>query len=240
MNFVLPSKADVGYLAGDVAEEGQKVILDSGEQVSWTPPPVRPSVPDMSQIKAIRHYFGRAGHQVYPAWLFHPTEKAVLVKDAKEAEKYGVRFRKATQEENERFGVTSSWDFADDTKWRVKPLQARVVDPNNLETGKNYIAATTMPHIAQNAMIEALIPAVAAAVAKSLQSSGPSAPANIDPKQWESFLAFQAFQKTTETVNALSDDVDRENLAAEAERKGIKVDKRWSMNRLQAEVEKAA
>ena len=207
MNFVLPSKASVGYLDSDVAEEGQKVILDNGEQVSWTPPPVKASVPDISQIKSIRHYFGRAGHKTYPAWLYHPTEKAVLVKDAKEAEKYGVRYRKATQEESERFGVTSTWDFDGDSKWRVKPLQARTIDPHNLETGKNYVASALMPHIAQNAMIEALIPAVAAAVAKSLQSSGgPSAPAHIDSQQWKDFLAFQAFQKTTETVNALADE----------------------------------
>ena len=239
MNFVLPSKASVGYLDAEVAEEGQKVILDNGEQVSWTPPPVKASVPDMSQMKSLRHYFGRAGHKTYPAWLYHPTEKPVLVKDAAESEKYGVRYRKATMEESERFGVTSTWDFAD-TKWRVKPLQARTIDPNNLETGKNFVASTPMPHIAQNSMIEALIPAVAAAVAKSLQSSGTSAPGHIDPKQWEDFIAFQAFQKTTETVNALSDEADRETLAAEAERKGLKVDKRWSLARLQSEVEKAA
>lgn len=240
----IPSKSEVGYLDAEVAGEGMKVVLDNGETVNWTPPPVKPAVPDMSQIKSLRHYFGRTGHVVYPAWLYHPTEEAILVKNAEEAEKYGVRYRKTTSEEFDAFGATAKWDFDADTKWRVKPQQKRKVDPNHMEGGKFYVAPGHNPALANNQLIESLIPAVAAAVAQSLKVTA-TAPASIDPAQWEAFLAFQAFQKTTETVNALANedlpgDDERSSWIAEAERLGMKIDKRWSTERLKSEVQAKA
>lgn len=271
MNFVLPSKSQVGYLDPEISGEGQKVILSDGEQVSWTPPPARPVMPDWSQIKSIARYFGRTGHQVYPAWLYHPTEDARLVKNADEAGELGVCYREATQDERGRYGLKAVWDWREDCQWRPQPYPGTMkFDPLKPGQGKTFQPAQQNPATAQHQLLEALIPAVAAAVAQSLKSTGPGAPANIDAKQWEAFLQFQAFQKAAEAVDIVKQETaqqhdgggdgapepaanalnagapapavepDRAELLAEAESKGVKVDKRWSLATLQAEIEKAA
>lgn len=258
MNFVLPPKSQVGYLAPEIAGEGDPVVLSDGENMNWTPPPEKLVMPDWSQIKSIRHYFGRKGGPVYPAWLFHPTEPDRLVKNAAEADALGVCYRKATADEKMRYGHDSVWDWQDGSLWRPKPQRGRQFDPNKMETGKIYQPAQQSPAMANNALLESLIPAVAAAVAQSLKITGPAAPATIDPKQWEAFLAFQAFQKTAEAVDEIKQDQayaerdedeltgnalnapDRETVIAEAERAGIKVDKRWSVDRILTEIGKAA
>ena len=77
-----------------------------------------------------------------------------------------------------------------------------------------------------------------------MKSNGASAaPAHVNSKEWEEFLAFQAFKKTTETVNALASeeaDDERSTWIAEADRLGMKVDKRWSTERLKSEVQAKA
>jgi hypothetical protein len=226
-------------------------------------------MPDWSQIKSIARYFGRTGHQVYPAWLYHPTEEPRLVKNAEEAGELGVCYREATVDERGRYGLKAVWDWQDDTKWRPQPYANTLkFDPTRPGQGKTFMPAAQNPAVAQNAMIEALIPAVAAAVAQSLKGAGgPTAPANVDPAQWDEFLQFKAWQKTKEVVataveeeiaaenadhqdagddvainalNALTPEQDRALWEQEAESRGIKVDRRWSLDRLKLEVNKAA
>jgi hypothetical protein len=270
MAFVLPPKSQVGVIDPEISGEGQKVEYNSaGEQVSWSPPPPQPVMPDWSRIKSIARYFQpRTNIQSWPAWLYHPTEGARIVKNQHEAAELGVCYRKATDDEKGRYGRDYVWDWREDSLWRPTPYEAqRKFDPNNPGPGKTYVASPPSPRIAQNDMIAALIPAVAAAVAQSLKASGPTAPANVDPKQWEAFLQFQAWQKTKDVVEtvvkeeepreidrrddteppddepalaALSPEQERPLWLEEAERKGVKVDGRWSLARLKAEVEKAA
>lgn len=257
----LPSRADVGFADAEVMGEGQRVILSDGQQVAWNPPPAQPVMPDWSGIKSIRHYFGRTGHPTYPAWLYHPTEEPRLVKNAEEAKVLGVFYRRATEMERGRYGINAVWDWDEGCQWRSQPYHGRKFDPMKLENGKTYIPTPPNPVNAQNALIESLIPAVAAAVAQSLKSTGPSAPANIDPVQWDAFIQFQAWQKSAEAVkslanepeepaadepqeanalsNALSPEQDRALWVAEAERKGVTIDKRWGVAKIKAEVEKA-
>jgi len=169
---------------------------------------------------------------------------------------FGVCYREASMDERGRYSRSHVWDWKDDCQWRPQPLGKPKFDPQKPGQGKTYIATPPNPVVAQNALLEALIPAVAAAVAQSLKSNGPGAPADVDPKQWDAFLQFQAWQKSTEAVEALSvgapevetpnalgtifPEEDRTLLEQEAERKGIKVDGRWSLSRLKSEVEKAA
>lgn len=261
MNFVLPSKSDVGYLDPEIAGEGQRVILSDGDVVSYNPPPPKPVMPDWSQIKSIRHYFGRTGHQVWPAWLYHPTEEPRLVRNSKEADELGVCYREATLDEKGRYGLKTVWDWKGDSQWRPQPYPGSLkFNPFKPGQGKTYIPDAPNARIAHNELLETLIPAVAAAVAKSLNVNGPKAPASIDPKQWEDFLAFQAWQKSNEVIddishgesvnalntpensvsNKLSSEQEREVWEKEAEDRGIKVDGRWSIDRLKSEVEKAS
>ena len=77
MNFVLPPKSKVGVLAREIAEEGQPVAIS--DEVGWAPPPVKPIIPDYSEVKSIKHYFGRSGYKTFPAWFYHPKEPKRLV-----------------------------------------------------------------------------------------------------------------------------------------------------------------
>lgn len=249
----VPPRSQVGVLDGEIADEGQRVILSDGNTVPWDPPPAQAVMPDWSKIKSIRHYFNRKSHQVYPAWLYHPTENARLVKNADEAKALGIFYRRATVDERGRYGVEAVWDWGHDCLWRAQPYSVAKFDPHNPGQGKTYVPTVQNPALAQSQLIETLIPAVAAAVAKSLNANGPGKPASIDKDEWEQFLQFKAWQKASEVVmaetvdelpeepgNALNADQDRALWLAEAERKGIKVDKRWGIDRLKSEVEKAA
>lgn len=264
MNFVLPPKSQVGILDPEIAGEGQKVILSDGDQVSWSPPPPRPVMPDWSGIKSLSKYFNRTGLQVWPAWLYHPTENARLVKNAEEAGQLGVCYREATIDERGRYGLKHVWDWQDDSKWRPQPHSIPKFDPANPGQGKTYIPSAPNPTIAQNALLEALIPTVTAAVVTALKANGPSAPSSIDPTQWDEFLKFQAWQKTSQAVevvekelakpqeikpeddgpalsNALTPEQERTIWAAEYERKfGKAPDGRWNLDRIKTECEKAA
>lgn len=249
MVFVLPPKSQVGYLDPEIAGEGVKaVILSDGEQVTYEVPAAKPVMPDWSKIKTIAHYFGRKGYAVYPAWLFHPTEPARLVKNADEASQLGVCYRKTTQDEKSRFGLADVWDWTDETKWRPKPFTDPKFDPAKGEQGKFFVAAPLDPALAQSRLLAELIPAVAAAVMKA---NGGAAPANIDPAQYQEFLKFQAWQKSQEAIHALatenadnalgmSDEELRTELAALAAEKGIKVKKSWTVDDLKAALDKAA
>jgi hypothetical protein len=259
--FQLPPREKVGYLDPEVAGEGMKVIMSGGEQVNWSPPPVAPVMPDWSTIKSIRHYFNRTGHQTYPAWLYHPTEQPRLVKNAQEAAELGVCYREASIDERGRYGLAYVWDWQEDSLWRPKPHGAIKFDPANPGQGKFYVVTPPNPAIARNELLAELVPAVAAAVATALKATGSGAPANVDASDLDEFLQFQAWKKAQGMIDAATggdaapageDDAPREsalNLSPEDERaawvreaeaKGIKVDRRWSLDRLKAEVQKAA
>jgi hypothetical protein len=207
----LPKGAAVRALDSEIANEGAKVIegdkiiLSNGEQVAWTPPPEKLCIPDLSEVKSLRHYFGRKSHQVYPAWLYHPTLPPLLVKDAKEAAGLGIVYRKATIEETSRYGIKDVWDWEQGCAWRPNPYHEAKFDPKNPGSGKNVISSAPDPKIAQHELVAALIPAVAAAVAQTLQVNGPSAPAQVDPQDWQDFLAFKAWKETSEVVNAATE-----------------------------------
>lgn len=240
MNFVLPPKSQVGVFNPESIGEGQSMkVLSDGEAEQWIPPVLQSSFPDWSKIPKLAKYFGRTGGPVYPAWLFHPAESDRLVQNAEEAGALGVVYRKASDEEKYQFGKDAVWDWEKgdkDLKWRPFPQQRRKFDPHHMETGKVYV----VPNSSSQPNIESLVAAVTASVLTAMKSSAPATPGQIDNKQWEEFLAFQAFQKTSETVNALVIEEDRESWIAEAERLGIKVDKRWSTERLKSEVQSKA
>lgn len=263
MVFVLPPRAKVGYLDPSISGEGQ-FVNSEGETVNWTPPPAKPVMPDWSQIKSIRHLFNRTGYQVWPAWLYHPSESSRLVKNADEAADLGICYREATIDERGRYGVKAVWDWKDDSKWRPEPWPGTTkFNPTEPGHGKTYVPKAPDPVIAQNELVRQIVPEVAAAVAKALKNAGSGAPASIDGATWDEFLAFQAWKKTHEAVsalaaapdgnetdeeeivstlsaNALTPEQDRQLWEDEAKRKGVKVDGRWSLDKLRATVEKAA
>ena len=257
MNFVLPPKSQVGVLDPEIAGEGVKIIHSDGDQVTWSPPPPKPVMPDWSGIKQLARYFNRHGHVVWPAWLYHPNGESRLLKNAHEAAELGVCYRDATADEKARYGLKHVWDWKDDSEWRPTPFVAQTkFDPGQPGYGKTVIASTPNPVVAQHALIEALIPTVTAAVVAALKGGdAPSAPAHVNSRDWAEFQEFMAFKKSQEVVTKVAKEIipseelgetpalhgdERAAWMAEANRKGIKVDGRWSLDRLKAEIEKAA
>lgn len=263
MVFVLPSKREAGVLMNsDLAREwdGNKVLLETGD-IGYNPPPPKPSMPDWSEIKSIRHYFNRTvkvnPNTVWPHWLYnHETGDERVVKNADEAAELGVCFRDTTADEKQKFGQNYVWDWKDDTHWRptAKPKK-RVYDPRKPEQGKEFIATPVSQNASNRDMLSQVLPEITAAVVAALKQSGNVAPDKIDSAQWDEFLAFQAWKKTQEAVNLIAaDEGAMQEVAsalepqsdemtawkAEAEAKGIKVDGRWGLERIKEEVEKAA
>lgn len=192
--FVLPSVKDVGYLDPEIAGEGQRVMFSEGEQPDWAPPPPRPVMPDMSQIKSIRHYFGRTGHRVYPAWLYHENGEERLVRNAQEAQALGVVYRPATIDEKGRYGIDHVWDWAEGCKWRAQPWFLKKFDPKRNEQGKNYVPAVADPMATQAQLLAALTDAI-----KNNQVQRPSEVSEQDWDDFTKFLAFKRAQRATET-----------------------------------------
>lgn len=262
MTFQLPPKSSVGALDPEIAGEGMKVILSDGEQVDMNIAPPKPVFPDWSGIKSIRHYFNRTGYRVYPAWLYHPSEEPRLVKNADEAAALGICYREATVDERGRYGRSHVWDWQDDSQWRPIPYGPAKFDPKKISHAKNFVPTPVNPADSQNALLAALIPQVAAVVARELRGATPT-PGGVSDKDWGEFLQFKAWQKAQEAVgeiaadaegdpeipglasNALSaanaeGDDEREHWMKEAERKGLKIDRRWATARIKEEVTKAA
>src|SRR5271166_3318806 len=227
------------YLDPEIAGEGESIVMDDSEGVINGVPAEKLVYPDLSKIKTLRKYFNRTGYQVYPAWIYHPVEQARIVKNAAEADEYGVKFRMTTPDERAAFGVNYRWDYVASSEWRTSPVVKgkRTVDPDNLEGGKNYIPRA-MPSQDREGDVARTVAAVLAAL-KTVEK--PSAPANVDAKQWQEFQEFLAFRESQKTIEAampaesafddepeivnMHGDDPREHWLAEADRLGVKVDK---------------
>lgn len=238
----------------EIANEGQKVLLSDGEEVSWTPPAAKPVIPDWSEIKSIKRYFHKTGYQAFPAWFYGPNGEERLFRNREEADKEGIFYRKTTFEEKGQFGRDFTWDKKPGCTWSPIPYPGtKKFDPNNVGAGKNYIATPVNPRVAQNELLAELIPTVVAAVTTALKGQpGVQAPAHIDPKEWDAFLAFQAFKKTQEVLEPANeqdmafdppgsnirrdDDDERTEWLAKAKEAGIKIDGRWKLEKLQKHV----
>lgn len=239
------------YLDPEIANEGTKVLLSDGQEVSWNPPAAKPVIPDWSENKSIKHYFHRVGYQPFPAWFYGPNGEERIFLNREEAAQEGIIFRKASFEEKGMFGRDYVWDKAAGCHWSPIPYPGtKRFDPNNVGAGKNYIARPPDPKIAENELLARLIPLVAASVTTALKGSGEAqAPPQVDPKLWERFMAFVAFEKTQEALEPANEQPDEEPAAdpqddersewiAKAKEAGIKIDGRWKLDKLRKNVMK--
>jgi hypothetical protein len=230
MALNLPSRSEVGLLDPEIANEGEKVVhLNHGEKSGFAPPPIKHVTPDWSEIKSIRHLFGRTGYDVYPAWVYHAeTGEARLIQDHKSAMELGIYYRDASNEEKGRYGISAVWDWKPDCPWRPKPEKKVKFDPSNPGTGKTYVAPPVDHAAAQSAAMSELAKAIVGGnqsllreLAGALKGLSENAPA------------------AGEQGNMLSAHTERTDLEKKATSLGIKIDGRWSAEKLRGEVDKA-
>lgn len=245
----------VDYLDPEIAGEG--FAADS-----WTPPIPEARIPDYKGIKKIAKYFpqftGRPYvHQVFPCWLYHPTKPEILVHDIYNSEdpprlikkatewaaELGCLYRNTTPAEREQGFPNQRWEYSGE--WRAKPFKAKH-DMSN----KTLVSAQANP----NDAIAATVAAVLAQLGRANAPVGAPADMTADPK-WIEFQAFKAWSEQQEkgggeehptptvgVANALqpASAMDKAKAIEEAEKRGVEIDRRWSADKIIAELAKVA
>lgn len=228
----IPPRSEVGYLSSEIANEGFKV--SEGVKEQWTPPQGPPMTPDWSQFKSITKYFNRKGFEPWPSWIYHPTEPARIVKDAEEARHYGVIFREATQREISMGQPLPRYDIIGDTDWRTQPYaNTRKFDPRNPGSGKNYETPRPDYQQIQADQLGNLV--------RALKEGGVKGGSGLDAEAIAAIVA--ATVKAMSPAPAVqpmaaAEEDERAAWLREAEGRGVKVDKRWGVERIKAEIEK--
>jgi hypothetical protein len=239
------------YLDPEIANEGVSA------ETSWAPSVAEAQIPSYKGIKSILKYFPQFSgrpyqHQTYPCWFYHPTEEPRLVqnimtgedpprviKRASElAKELGCVYRESTMEEKAQGFPANRWVYS--SEWRATPYHTKF-NPLKPDTGKHVVSGKE-PSMSQSDLIATT---VAAILAKMGNGTPETVPEHASDKI--EFEAFKAWKKSLaapeeEASNALSpseEDV-RSAFEAEAISRNIKIDRRWSLDRLKAEIEKAA
>jgi hypothetical protein len=244
MNFVLPPKSRATTLSPEIAGEGVAVNLDNGFDVNWQPPPKNLVMPDMSQIKSIQKYFNRSNFPDFPAWIYHKDtdEKHLVTED--QAEAYGIYFRETTSDEKARFGKDKVWDWDAESPWRPTP-NSRHIKFNATKGGTGKIVVHPQSGPSQETSIDKIVASVMAAVIAKSSSEEVS----VEKMATAIAMAFKSvgFERPERAsdggeLNAreISADQDREIWIEEAEQRGVKIDKRWSTEKIKEAIAKAA
>lgn len=247
----IPSRAQVGNLSAEIAGEGYKV--SEGTKGNWSAPPKQQMYPDWSKIDKIAHYFNRNDFAPWPSWIYHPVETARIVQNAEEAYEYGIIYREPTEDERQ-MGHGSRYDFIRGSAWRVRPFAKDTkFDHTNPGSGKNYEAPKPdylrSQHDMMRNLVSALndggvkggggldpetIAAIVAATMKAMQPQRGGGDIDMDaPRDWNDPSRGNADNKIH-----VENEEDRADLISIAEQRGLKVDKRWSTERLKAELSK--
>lgn len=236
----------VEYLDPEIAGEGQSA--NNWAPGAWTSAPDAadeeyqpdiepPHIPDYAALKKHKHYrqYFRPWRRVpFPAWLYHPTLEARIVKSVEEVQKLGPEWS-PTPPNVKRIDMTGkSLPVKSDTQRLAETIAA------SLPAGQR--AATIDPN-----MIAAIVAAVMAALTQSK-------PADPDPESLmpeddritakdyaERFVKSDGMRQLVEDGPKGSppvrehnpqDDIERKALLELAEKEGVKVDLRWGNKRI--------
>lgn len=245
----------IQYLDPAIANEGfhaeRDVVVDlndgSGNYQPAIPRPRIPFLTEDSIPKSIKKYFPQFSNQPYterafPAWFYHATKAPILIADeyytngegekvlkekaAEKASRLGIRYR----------GPGQGWECTGE--WHPKPIQPH--GPNVKDTGKSVAPVDNRNDQLAAAITKAMAGAnssadqatvVAAAVAAALKAVGIGThPVEAPPPAPQ--------------VNALAPtlpaDEEKDILIGLAKEKGIKIDGRWSVDRIKEALDQAA
>lgn len=232
----------VEYLDPEIANEGLRA--DMPVEGQWTPggefqpfidPPV---IPDYSFVKQkgmehLRRLFPQHSgiayvHQAFPVWAYHKTEPARLLRTEQHALEHGMRYIKKTKS----FDVTGEWSD--------EPFHNPKLDMNAPGAGKNVVKKGEAG--SQADMIAAVVAAVMAKVAPQATGNALVGTPNVSDPDYAEFLAFKAWKDGAKpkTEVQLSPSDEKAALVKIAEDSGVKVDKRWSIDNIKAELDKIA
>lgn len=212
----------IEYLDPEIANEG--LSADEAPDIE------EPHINDYATLKKhkhYKHYFKPYIFQPFPAHIYHATEGEKVVGDAKTAAQYGVSYNKED----------SHWVCEKD--WKVKPVIPRKANPN--DTGKTLVGTTAQ----QSALgTNELMAQILQQILKGQGSVAPAlATAIADDKEYQDYLAFKKMKASAEKpiLDAELPPVDEKALLIEAaESRDVKIDKRWSIERIKTELDKVA
>lgn len=227
------------YLDPEIAGEGTKVIHSDGSTVTFNPPPVQAAIFDYSKVKSLQKYFNRTDFQFFPTWVYHPDGRSEIAKNAEEcATKYGIRLLKRTDEEKAKYGGGDyRWEFHENSEWRPVPFGPKKFDPDNPDTGKIFVPKAPDPKIAQHELIAQVVQAMQGGqndfllkLLSAMQASGATQAMPAEPKTaiLEDQLPPLGSQKSA-----------KEHWQEVAEAEGVKIDKRWSIDKIKSAIVKA-
>lgn len=222
--------AKIEYLDPEIANEGERA--DAAFVA-----PKRVHVWDYAQLKEHEHYgkyFVQKPFRAFPAWIYnHKTGETKIVGDAKAAAQYGVSYNTTA-----RF---HHYECVGD--WMDEPPKNAKADVTS--TGKSLVSASasqaanttadTMAQILKKLIADKASPELSEAISAD--------------KEYQEYLAFKRAQSkkvaqvepVTLEAKTWVPPVDEKALLIEAaESRNIKVDKRWSIDRIKSELDKAA
>jgi hypothetical protein len=221
----------IEYLDPEIANEGERADAAFAA-------PRRPHVWDYAQLKEHPHYgqyWAPKPFSPWPAVIYnHKTGEEKTVKDGKEAMEYGVGFNRNLRHPD--------YEWTGD--WQAEPRKD--LKPNIHVTGKSLVTASA-ERVTADSMTKILhklaegkaTPEVSPAIAEAISAD----------KEYQEYLAFKRAQAAVKSGTA-SIETDENPVAHEADpksglvqlakEKGIHVDKRWGLDRIQAALDSAA
>jgi hypothetical protein len=224
----------IEYLDPEIANEGSHA-----EDMSDLEPP---HVYDYAAFKTDKHYkryFKPYVFQPFPAWIYHATEEAKMVGDAKTAASYGVSYIKGDDHNEAR------WECSGE--WKVRP----VVKPKAKATdgGKTLVTASSQQQqVSTNELMAKILAQITAGnmPLPNVAKADPEFAEFLEYKKWKASQAERSEQPKAAAEPAkapaleLSEAEQKEILVGLAKEKEIHVDKRWSLDRIKETLDKVA
>ena len=220
----------VEYLDPSIAGEG--VHVDSWKPGAWTdstadneeyqPDIEPPHINDYAAFKKHKHYrqyFRPYRYQPFPAWMYHRTLEPKLVRSKEEVLALGPDWSPTPNKP--RVDMTGkTLPVKTDTQRLTEAMVAGLASKQ--ATGAGPVDA---------AAIAAIVAAVMAAMPGNAPAAQP-APATPEPEPLRAFLEASNPDDPDRTIDA--DKIERTALIELAEKEGVKIDGRWSNDRIKS------
>ena len=223
VEYLDPSIANEGISANNWAP-GEWTNAPNAADEEWQPDIDPPHINDYAAFKKHKHYrqyFRPYRYVPFPAWMYHKTLEPKIVKSKEEVIALGPEWSPVPLKP--RIDMTGkSLPVKNDTQKLTEALVAGLLkQPGQPAAGGTVDAAS----------IAAIVAAVMAAMPQA-QPAG-VAPAALDPAK---MMPADAETAKAEGGNPEGESVERKALMELAEKEGIKVDGRWSNQRIKKEL----